>query len=291
MKPRSFDYVQAQSLGEVFDVLDEYGDDAKILAGGQSLVAAMNMRFAAPAVLIDVNQVAELTGIALDGESLRIGAMSRHVEVLNSFDVAQYAPLISRAMPNIAHATIRNRGTFGGSLVNADPASELPACALALNASFNIQSSAGARAVAAADFFEGTYATCLKANEVLVSVDVPVAGSDSHPFFEEIARRKGDYAMAGLAATADIAGGKIANASLVYFGVSEMPAKAPAAEALLNGQSASTVDAEAVCAALGENVTPFEDLTTSAEAKMHLMKVLTRKAIAAWTCSGTGEST
>lgn len=282
LKPRSFKYVQAQSLGDVFDVLDDLGDDAKIIAGGQSLVAAMNMRFAAPEVLVDVGKVLELTGIGVEGDMLRIGAMSRHVEVLNSSDVATHAPLISQAMPNIAHVTIRNRGTFGGSLVNADPASELPACTLALNASFNIQSSAGARSVAAADFFEGTYATCLADNEVLVSVDVPLAGPDSRPFFEEFSRRRGDYAMAGLAATADVSGGQIANASLVFFAVSEMPAKAPAAEALLNGQSASGVDVDAVCAALAVDVAPFEDLTTSAEAKMHLMQVLTRKAIAAW---------
>lgn len=282
MKPRSFEYVRAETLDDVFAALDTHGDDAKILAGGQSLVAAMNMRFAAPEVLIDVSRVADLKGIALDGEVLRIGAMSRHVEVLRSAEVAQHAPLISQAMPNIAHAAIRNRGTFGGSLVNADPASELPACALALGAVFNVQSSAGFRAVPAAEFFEGTYATCLEPNEVLVSVDVPAAGSDSRPYFEEIARRQGDYAMAGLAATANIKGGKFKTASLVYFGVSEMAAKAPAAEAVLAGQKAAQVDVDTVCAALADDVEPFGDLTTSAEAKMHLMKTLTRKAIAAW---------
>ena len=189
MKPRAFEYVRASSLGEVLATLDIHGDDAKILAGGQSLIAAMNMRFAAPEILIDINDVAELKGISVEGNSLRIGAMNRHVDVLGSADVATYAPLISLAMPNIAHATIRNRGTFGGSLVNADPASELPACTIALGGQFNIQGSGGARIVGAADFFEGTYATQLKENEVLVSVDLPISTPESMPFFEELRMR------------------------------------------------------------------------------------------------------
>lgn len=282
MKPRSFEYAKSFTLSDVFDVLDEYGDDAKILAGGQSLVAAMNMRFAAPEVLVDVGDVDELKGIEVIGDVLRIGAMSRHVEVLTSDLVAAHAPLISQAMPNIAHATIRNRGTFGGSLSNADPASELPACAKALDVTFNIESSAGARSVPARDFFIGTYATCLAANEVLVSVDVPLAGAQARPFFEEISRRRGDYAMAGLAATADVADGSVSSASLVFFGVAEMAAKAQAAEALINDGA----DVEAVCAAVGQGIEVQADLTTSAEAKLHLMKVLTRRALEAWTGAG-----
>lgn len=282
VKPRSFKYVRAQSLGDVFAVLDELGDDAKILAGGQSLMAAMNMRFAAPETVVDVNGVADLCGIRLEGGMLRIGAMSRHVEVLNSAEVATHAPLIALAMPNIAHATIRNRGTFGGSLCNADPASELPACAVALHASFNIQSSAGARTVPASDFFEGTYATCLEDNEILVSVDVPVATANTQPYFEELARRQGDYAMAGLAAQAEIVNGRIESANLVYFAVSEMPAFAPTASAMLTGQGVADVDVETVCETLFADIQPFEDLTTSGEAKLHLMKVLTRRALVAF---------
>lgn len=282
MKPRAFEYIRAGSLDEVFATLDSYGDDAKILAGGQSLIAAMNMRFAAPEILIDINDIAELKGISIEGDMLCIGAMNRHVEVLNSTDVATHAPLISLAMPHIAHATIRNRGTFGGSLVNADPASELPACTIALGGVFNIQGSGGARTVAAADFFEGTYATKLKENEVLVSVDLPIATPESRPFFEEISRRQGDYAMAGLAAQVNVSDGVISNPKLVFFAVSEVATSAPSAAALLDGKNAADVDADAVCEALANDITPFEDLTTSAEAKLHLMKVLTRKAIAQW---------
>ena len=282
MKPRKFEYIRASSLDEVFATLDNHGDDAKILAGGQSLIAAMNMRFAAPEILIDINDIAELKGISLEGNMLRIGAMNRHVDVLGSADVATHAPLIALAMPNIAHATIRNRGTFGGSLVNADPASELPACTIALGGVFNIQGSAGSRQVAAIDFFEGTYATQLKDNEVLVSVDLPISLTESKPFFEEISRRQGDYAMAGLAAQANVASGIISNPKLVFFAVSEVAASAPAAAALLDGKNVADVDVDAVCNALANDITPFEDLTTSAEAKLHLMKVLTKKAINQW---------
>ena len=169
MKSNSFEYIRARSLDEVFAVLGEHGDEAKILAGGQSLIPTMNMRFAAPEFLIDVSAVNELKGIQAMDEGLRIGAMSRHVDVLNSAEVAEHAPLIAKAMPNIAHATIRNRGTFGGSLCHADPASELPACALALNARFNIQSASGSRSVVAGDFFQGTYTTCLADDEILIS--------------------------------------------------------------------------------------------------------------------------
>lgn len=282
MKPRSFEYIRATSLDDVFVVLDKHDDDAKILAGGQSLVPAMNMRFAAPEILIDIADVDALKGIALNGDVLTIGAMNRHVDVLNSADVATHAPLISAAMPNIAHATIRNRGTFGGSLCNADPASELPACAIAANARFNIQSSAGARRVAAAEFFEGTYATCMEANEVLVSVDVPIAKPTTHVYFDELARRKGDYAMAGLAAQADIKGGKFTSANFVYFAVSEMAAYSKALSQMLVGSKIAKVDVDAVCAALGDDIIPFEDLTTSGAAKAHMMNVLTRRALAAF---------
>ena len=145
LKPRAFEYVRAKSLGDVFSVLDAHGDEAKLLAGGQSLVPALNMRLAVPTIVVDVNAVAELRGIAMVGDRLRIGAMSRYGEVAASPLVAHHAPLIARAIPFIAHPAIRNRGTFGGSLCNADPASELPACTLALQAVFNLRSSAGDR--------------------------------------------------------------------------------------------------------------------------------------------------
>lgn len=286
MKPNSFDYVRAHSLDEVLTVLNEHGDDARILAGGQSLVPAMNMRFAAPEILVDVSDVADLQGIHVMDGLLRIGAMSRHVDVLTSPMVAEHAPLIASAMPNIAHATIRNRGTFGGSLCNADPASELPACALALGATFNIQSAAGKRTVPAVDFFQGTYTTCLADEEILVSVDVPVTTPGARSFFDEVARRQGDYAMAGLAAHAVIQDMHLAGVKLVFFAVGDVAMSAPSAEHLLYGAPIANIDFEAVCDAIGEDIAPFDDLTTSGAAKLTMMKVLTRRALEAFAQQG-----
>lgn len=281
LKPRAFEYVRAASLQDVFAVLDSHGDEAKVLAGGQSLVPALNLRLAAPDVVVDVNAVEDLRGIAVTGDHLRIGAMSRYSEVAASELVARHAPLVARAIPFIAHPAIRNRGTFGGSLCNADPASELPACALALQAVFNLRSSAGERAVAAEDFFVGTYATALEPNEVLVSVDLPLAGDGAVTFFDEVVRRRGDYAMAGLAACAGRSGGTLSGVRLAFFAVSDMPHLAAGAMAAAEGKPLD-VDAETVCAALGADFTPQEDLTTSGAAKLHLMKVLTRRALAAF---------
>lgn len=282
MKPSSFDYVRAHSLDDVLAAFAAHGDDAKILAGGQSLIPAMNMRLAAPGVLIDVAHVAELRGIDATGGLLRIGAMSRHAEVLSSPVVTQHAPLISKAMPHIAHATIRNRGTFGGSLCTADPASELPACAIATGAAFNILSPSGSRAVAAADFFVGTYATCLAEDELLVAVDVPVATASTLTFFDEMTRRRGDYAMAGLAAQTTLDGGRLRGTKLVFFGIGEKATEAVAAQALIDGKAPADVDAADVAAAIADEIQPFDDLTTSAAAKTVLMKTLARRALAAF---------
>jgi carbon-monoxide dehydrogenase medium subunit len=282
LKPRAFEYLRAASLQDVFGVLDKHGDEAKVLAGGQSLIPAMNMRLAAPEIVVDVNAVEALRGIAVVGDVLRIGALSRYFEVAASELVARHAPLVARAIPFIAHPAIRNRGTFGGSLCNADPASELPACALAQRAVFNISSSAGERSVAAEDFFIGTYTTALEPNEILVSVDIPLGGPEKRVYFDELARRQGDYAMAGLAACADNRNGTLAEVRLVFFAVSDIPLAATAAMALVEGKAPDAVDVEAVCDALEESGVPQEDLTTSGPTKLHLMKVLTRRALAAF---------
>ena len=280
MKASSFEYVSAGTLAEAFAVLGERGDDARILAGGQSLIPAINMRLATPDILVDVSRIADLQGIRVLDNVLRIGAMVRYAEMYRSPAIAKHAPLIFSAIPNIAHAAIRNRGTFGGSLCNADPASELPACALALDAACNIQSAAGSRTVPAREFFRGIYTTCLGEDEILVSVDVPLATAHTVTFFAEISRRQGDYAMAGLAVKAILQDQHLADARIVFFAVSEMAVSAPSAESLLSGAHLSDIDSEAVCRAIGDDITPVDDLTTSGEAKLAIMKTLTRRALA-----------
>lgn len=286
MKPTSFEYVRAQSLAEAVAVLAERGDDAKLLAGGQSLIPAMNMRFAMPETVIDISQLSELAGISVTDDMVRIGATCRHADVLRAPEIAEHAPLIAQAMPHVAHAAIRNRGTFGGSLCHADPAAEIPACALALDARFNIQSSSGQRVVAAKDFFLGTYTTSLGEDEILVSVDVPVATPQTVGYFDEVARRRGDYAMAGIAALARIADGRFEDSRLVFFAVSDVALRAPTAEGLLNGAPVERIDPEAICKAVADDIEPYPDLTTSSAAKCAIMQTLTRRALQAFADRG-----
>ncbi|WP_136660677.1 xanthine dehydrogenase family protein subunit M [Nitratireductor sp. XY-223] len=286
MKPTAFEYVRAGSLDEVLTVLEERGDEAKVLAGGQSLIPTMNMRFAAPEVLIDISGVTELRGIEVRDDVLRIGAMCRHVEVLNAPEVAEHAPLIAMAMPNIAHAAIRNRGTFGGSLCHADPAAELPACVLALDARLNIDGKSGPRSISARDFFLGTYMTCLADDEVLISVDVPKVMSENVTFFDEVARRRGDYAMAGLASQATVRSGFITDVRLAFFAVGEVAVRAPHAEQALQGILLQDMDADAICSAIADDISPFDDLTTSGAAKLTMMQVLTRRAVESFAKQG-----
>lgn len=286
MKPNSFEYVKAGSLDEALSVLSERGDAAKVLAGGQSLIPAMNMRFAAPDVLVDISGIAGLQEIQSADGVLRIGAMSRHVDVLKSDLVTEHAPLIAKAVPHIAHATVRNRGTFGGSLCHADPAAELPACVLALDGRLNIRGPSGSRHVPAAEFFRGTYATCLAEDEILVSVDVPAAAAETVVFFDEVVRRKGDYPLAGLAAQASVRDGRLAGPRLVYFGVGDVALSAPSAEQILDDAQAAEIDADAVCASVAEDISPFDDLTTSGAAKRAMMQVLTRRALDAFARQG-----
>ena len=275
MKAAVVEHVRAGSLDEVFAALAGGGVDAKIIAGGQSLVPILNMRLAAPGLLVDLAGVPGLDGIAGHGGGLRIGAMARHRDVANSQLVAAHAPLIAQAMPHVAHAAIRNRGTFGGSLAHADPAGELPACALALEAVINAESAAAGRAIAAQDFFAGTYETALTHGEVLVSVDIPALGAGDRCAFAELARRRGDYAMVGLAAKATVSDGHIAGARLVFFAVSDRPLLATNAAAAIEGLKLGPAAIAAGQKALGGDLGGiFGDLHTSADAKRHLAGVL-----------------
>jgi carbon-monoxide dehydrogenase medium subunit len=282
MKAPTFAYVKPRSLVETFDLLDLHGKEARLLAGGQSLIAALNMRLDAPKVLIDVGGLAELSGIRVGAGSITIGALTRHRELERSPDVARYLPLVHQAMPYVAHAAVRNRGTFGGSIAFADPAAELPACCLALDASFVLRGRSGERRVAARDFFRGLYETDLRAGEVLVSGEFAHPGADYRHSFQELARRHGDYAIVGLAACARLTDGVLNDVRLAFSGMGPTPLLAGAAAAALEGRPFADEAARAQ-RLLEQDLEPFDDPEQSAAAKMHLARVLLGRALAAIT--------
>src|SRR6201994_3042275 len=223
MKASAFAYARATSGGNALELLAAHGDSAKVLSGGQSLMPAMNLRLLAPDLLIDIGGLTELKGIAIGGDVLRIGALTRHVDVMNSADIAIHAPLLTEAIAHVAHPAIRNKGTLGGSLAHADPASELPACMLALDATIIVRGEGGERRIAADDFFTGIYETALSPEELLVTVELPVARKDATHFFHEFARRHGDYAIVGMAAQARVREGMFANLRIALFAVGDRP--------------------------------------------------------------------
>ncbi|KZD00006.1 FAD binding domain-containing protein [Oceanibaculum pacificum] len=281
MKPTPFGYVKAASLPQALDLLARHGEEAQILAGGQSLIPTLNMRLSAPRLLIDISGLADLSGIAVAGDILRIGALTRHAEVEKSELVARHAPLIAAAMPHVAHPAIRNRGTFGGSLALADPAAELPACCLALAATMIVQAPSGSRRIAARDFFKGLFETALEAGEVLTAIEIPIAVPGQVFAFEELARRHGDYAIVGIAATArKAADGTLSDIRLAYLNLESRPVLAGKAAAALAG---TTGDAAAVTAAqdaLAGEASPHADLNATPETRLHLARVLLGRAVA-----------
>ena len=198
MKASAFTYARATSIANALDLLVLHGEKAKVLSGGQSLIPAMNLRLISPELIIDIGDIKELRGIAMQGETLVIGALTRHADLLKSSDIVKCAPLLAAAVAHVAHPAIRNRGTIGGSLAQADPASELPACMLALGATVVVRGLGGERRIAAEDFFTGIYETRLTPQDLLVAIEVPAARKGSAHFFQEFARRHGDYAIVGL---------------------------------------------------------------------------------------------
>ncbi len=272
MKPAPFGFAKARSIDHAIALLGEHAD-ARILAGGQSLIATLNMRLSAPKLLVDINALDELKRISLDGDMLSIGALVRHAEAERSEEIARHAPLLVRALPHIAHPAIRNRGTVGGSIAYADPAAELPACLLALGGEVEIAGKAGRRRVTADDFFKGLFETALEASDVLTAIRVPVAGRDSRCGFAELARRHGDYALVGLAAAARADGSALAEVRLAFFGVGATAVRARAAEAALER-------GEDAVAALARDLHPEGDVQASAAARRQRAGVLLRRVAA-----------
>lgn len=236
MKPALFTYLRPNTVDEALGMLAEYGERAKLIAGGQSLVPMMNLRIARPEAIIDINGLKDLAYHRIDGNELRIGAMARHSDLAESALVAKQLPLITAAYKHVAHGTIRNRGTLCGNLSHADPASEMPAVMLVLDAQMVLRSKRGERVVPASNFFEGMYTTALRADEMLTEVRVPVGQSKSGFGFEEISVRQGDYAIALVASAVAVANGKISAASLAFAGVSDKALRFPALEKKLIGQ-------------------------------------------------------
>jgi carbon-monoxide dehydrogenase medium subunit len=278
MKASAFSYTRASSVTDALNLLAQYGDDAKVLSGGQSLMPALNLRLSAPAWIIDIGAIPELTGISVSGEVLRIGALTRHVDILKSPEIAQHAPLLSEAMTHVAHPAIRNKGTLGGNLAHADPASEMPACVIALDATIVIQGQSGERRVPAADFFTGIYETVLAQGELLVAVEIPVKRSNSAYFFHEYARRKGDYAIVGLGASAVLDGDQFAELRLGFFAVGEKPLLATASQHLIGKPVTAATLAEAQ-SALDDELDPQEDQQATAGMRRYLARQLMAKCV------------
>jgi carbon-monoxide dehydrogenase medium subunit len=281
MKSSAFDYVRASSPQHALQLMAEHGDNARLLAGGQTLLATLNMRLSQPALLVDIGGLTQLAGIGVEGGVLRIGAMTRHVEVEESPVVAQHAPLLAQAAPHIAHRAIRNLGTFGGALAYADPAAEWPACVVALGGTLVLLGAGGERRVPAADFFQGLFTTARRDDELLVACELPLIAPGQRYHFSELARRHGDYAIAGLAACATVQGSQLSDVRLVFLSLGDRPVRARAAEALLTAGPLTPARLDEADAALRAELQPFGDLTHSAAAKTQMAATLMRRAVKA----------
>lgn len=278
MKASAFSYARASSVVDALELLARHGDQAKILSGGQSLMPALNLRLSAPELLVDIGAIDELRGISVANGVLRIGALTRHVDVLRSAEIAKHAPLLTEAIAHVAHPAIRNKGTFGGSLAHADPASELPAGVLALDAVILVRSKDGERRIQAADFFTGIYETLLAPDELLVAVEIPVTKPNAVHFFHEYARRKGDYAIVGLAASGVLDGDVLTDLRLGYFAVGDKPMLATATEHLTGRPVTASMLADAQ-AALDAELDPQEDQQASAGMRRYLARQLMARCV------------
>lgn len=281
MKPAPFTYIAASSLDQALALKAEYGDEARFLAGGQSLIPAMNFRLARPAVLIDINPLSELGRIDRpEGDDIRVGALTRYRSLEKDSGFLQACPLFADALPHIAHPQIRNRGTIGGNLSHADPASELPAVATAMQAWMRIKSQKGEREVAASEFFAGLLTTSLEPEEMLVEIAFPAAPPRSGSCFLEIARRRGDFALAGVAAIVSLdEDGQCAGVRLALCGVGDTPVDASDAAASLIGQRCTGEAIEAVAADVQNAIDPPGNVHASADYQRHIAGVLTRRAL------------
>jgi carbon-monoxide dehydrogenase medium subunit len=282
MKLPPVEYEAPTTVAEAIDLLAEYLDEASVLAGGQSLIPLLALRLARPAVLIDINGIDELSGVsAAAGGQVAIGAMTREYVAEESGEVAEAVPLLAAALPLIGHEAIRSRGTIGGSLAHADPAAELPAVARALDAEFVVRGPAGERVIPAAQWFEGYLTTSRRPDELLLEVRFPAARQGTGVSFQEVARRHGDFAIVGLAASLVLSGGVISDARLALAGVSYVPVRAAAAEDLLVGERPSTELFDEAARRATEDIDPPADLHGSSDYRKTVAAALVRRGLRA----------
>jgi aerobic carbon-monoxide dehydrogenase medium subunit len=279
MKLPPVDYEAPKTVSEAVELLAEHLDEASVLAGGQSLIPLLALRLAHPAVLIDINGVDELSGVSAADGWVSIGAMTREYVAEESGAVAAAVPLLAAALPLIGHEAIRSRGTVGGSLAHADPAAELPAVARALDAEFVVRGPSGERVVPAAEWFEGYLTTSRLPDELLVEVRFPAAGRGTGVSFQEVARRHGDFAMVGLAASVTLSDGVISDARLAFAGVSDVPVRAAGAEDLLAGESPSAELFDEAARRAAGDIDPPADLHGSAEYRKKVAAALVRRGL------------
>jgi CO/xanthine dehydrogenase FAD-binding subunit len=282
MKPAAFKYIAATSLEQALALKAEHGDDAKFLAGGQSLMPTMNFRLARPSVLIDINAIGDLAGIRPSGAATRIGPVTRYRTMQCDATFAKAFALISEALPHIAHPQIRNRGTIGGNLSHADPASELPAISLALRARLRLQAAAGERWIEASDFFVGALTTDLQPDEMLAEIEFPLPKPSTGCCFMEIARRRGDFAIVGVAAMVTVnEANECIDVRLTFCGVGETPVDASAAAETLIGQALSEPAIDDVVASMQAMIDPAGSVHATADYQRHVAGVLAERAL--WT--------
>jgi carbon-monoxide dehydrogenase medium subunit len=279
MKAPAFAYARPKELTEVLALMAEHGDNARLLAGGQTLHATLNMRLSEPSLLIDLQAVVALKGIAVQGQMLRIGAMCTHTEIEDSSLIAKHLPLLKAAVPHIAHRAIRNMGTFGGSIAYGDPAAEWPACLLALDGVVIAQGPQGQRRIAAQDFFTGLYSTDLHEDELIVACELPLSKGAQRFAFDELARRHGDYAVVGIAATAQVQGQVLRDVRLAWLGAAAQPLRSTRTESLLEGQTLNEALVAQAVQCLKDELPSEADLTHSAATKAHLAGVMLKRAL------------
>lgn len=281
MKPPAFDYERPQTLGAALALLAAHGDAARLIAGGQSLMPALNMRLLAPELLIDIGGLGELRGIIERDGIVRIGALTRHADLQRSPVVTRHVPLLAQAIAHVAHPAIRNRGTIGGSIANADPAAELPACAVALGARMVIAGSDGTRTVSADDFFRGLYETALGPDDILVALEVDALAMGERSSFGELARRHGDYALVGLAAHGRVTEDRFDRLRLAYLSVGATPVRARRAEAVLAARPVTDEAIAAAQAVLAGELDPPDDTQASSAARLQMARVLLKRVVTA----------